>query len=236
MVIAAAWVWLALGQSASVRALAPVHHRHDRHDANDRHAGAAASDRADASDRAATSEARADAAHSGERSGADTSKAHSGELSGADPSKAHSGELASADTDASDPVSELAVDLEEPNIELPYGVCGSSAGAPALAAVRGNALPHSAPHSRLAPRALDDESQPAWCMAPDDPRCAPRDVGASTESSRIPLPPPPAADQFGLRLRPAEAVASPHVLQLGAACSGVHVRLERPPRHGRRVR
>jgi len=185
MVIAAAWVWLALAPLAGARALAPV------------------------SDPDVESESAFDAARSGEL----------------------------ANVEAATRAQERTERAEqaEQALERTDGVCGFVSAAASPAAVRGSASPRPASHSRLVPRPFDDESQPAWCLAPNDPRCTPRDVGASSEASRIPLPPPPAANEFGSLLRPVAAVAPPQVRQLGMARAGVHGRLERPPRFGRRV-
>lgn len=78
--------------------------------------------------------------------------------------------------------------------------------------------------------AAHDDGPPAWCISPDDPRCAPRDQGSPMQGPRAHVPmqdvtamrwPELAAESGNAKLRP---------LSLGAARSGVQQRLERPPR------
>ena len=78
--------------------------------------------------------------------------------------------------------------------------------------------------------AEQDDAPPAWCISPDDPRCAPRDQSAPLDGPRghVPMPdvtamrwPDLAADSGNEGLRST---------QLGAARAGVGLLLERPPR------
>lgn len=75
-----------------------------------------------------------------------------------------------------------------------------------------------------------DDGPPAWCISPDDPRCAPCDQGAPLQSPRLHVPmqyaaairwPELAAISCNAKLRPE---------QLGAPQAGVGLRIERPPR------
>jgi len=78
--------------------------------------------------------------------------------------------------------------------------------------------------------AEQDDAPVAWCISPDDPRCAPRDQSAPVDGPRAHVPvqhvtakrwPDLAADSGSDKLRPA---------QLGAARAGVGLSIERPPR------
>lgn len=78
--------------------------------------------------------------------------------------------------------------------------------------------------------ATQDEGPPAWCISPNDPRCAPRDQSSPLQGPRAHVPmqdvtamrwPELAAESGNAKLRP---------LPLGAARPGVGLRLERPPR------
>jgi hypothetical protein len=76
----------------------------------------------------------------------------------------------------------------------------------------------------------DDEAPPAWCISPDDPRCAPRDQSAPLDGPRARVP---AQDVTAMRW-PELAADSGNVgirsELLGAPRAGVGLRLERPPR------
>lgn len=75
-----------------------------------------------------------------------------------------------------------------------------------------------------------DDAPPAWCISPDDPRCAPRDQSAPLDGPRAHVPmqdvtamrwPDLAADSGNVGLGPELP---------GAPRAGVGLRLERPPR------
>ncbi|HTU57255.1 MAG TPA: hypothetical protein VMF89_02460 [Polyangiales bacterium] len=104
----------------------------------------------------------------------------------------------------------------------------------------GRALPVSAAEDNAAPMLLrtaavqdtheTDDAPIAWCISPDDPRCAPRDQSAPLDGPRGHVPmqdvtamrwPELAADSGKRNLSPQ---------QLGAPRAGVGLRLERPPR------
>jgi hypothetical protein len=86
-------------------------------------------------------------------------------------------------------------------------------------------------HSRVEhSRVEHDDAPPAWCISPDDPRCAPHDQGAPLQGQRAHVPmqdvtamhwPELAANSCAANLRPE---------QLGAPSAGVGLRIERPPR------
>lgn len=78
--------------------------------------------------------------------------------------------------------------------------------------------------------AAHDDGPPAWCISPDDPRCAPRDQSSPLQGPRAHVPmqdvtamrwPELAAESGNDKLRS---------LPLGAASPGVGLRIERPPR------
>jgi hypothetical protein len=79
------------------------------------------------------------------------------------------------------------------------------------------------------PAHAQDDSPVAWCLAPDDPRCSPRDAGSLPDATR--MTPALRTDAF---VAPAQRVgarvAKPRPAPLGAARAGEHGRLERPPR------
>jgi hypothetical protein len=79
-----------------------------------------------------------------------------------------------------------------------------------------------------APAASGDE-QLAWCVSPDDPRCAPRDAGAPLQVQRAQAPVYFSITQAlpePMWLVPGAPCAA---VQLGAPRAGVQVQLERPP-------
>jgi hypothetical protein len=79
-------------------------------------------------------------------------------------------------------------------------------------------------------QAQEDDAPPAWCLTPDDPRCAPRDASAPlhTQAQLVPL----CGYEEGKlpQLRALEPASVPRSVQLGAAMSGIALRVERPPR------
>lgn len=83
---------------------------------------------------------------------------------------------------------------------------------------------------QAAPLAAEDDAPPAWCLTPDDPRCAPRDASAPfhTQAQLVPLC--GYAEGKLPQLRALEPASVPRAVQLGAALPGVAQRLERPPR------
>lgn len=86
--------------------------------------------------------------------------------------------------------------------------------------------PPLTPH--LAAEPVDD-GQTAWCVSPDDPRCAPRDAGSPLHTQRSL---PPLCELGSLRSpQPVCSESSAVALRarLGAPRAGVRVRLERPP-------
>ncbi|HET8938755.1 MAG TPA: hypothetical protein VFN67_35160 [Polyangiales bacterium] len=98
----------------------------------------------------------------------------------------------------------------------------------ATAAVSGVRAAALASGVRLA--ATQDDGPPAWCISPDDPRCAPRDQSSPMQGPRAHVPmqdvtvmrwPELAAESGSAQLRP---------LPLGAARPGIGMRLDRPPR------
>jgi len=78
-----------------------------------------------------------------------------------------------------------------------------------------------------------DEGQTAWCVSPDDPRCAPRDTGDTGAPLHSQRSLPPLCDVGSLGA-PAPACTETDsvalLARLGAPRAGVGVRLERPPR------
>jgi hypothetical protein len=77
---------------------------------------------------------------------------------------------------------------------------------------------------------LDDTDSPvAWCLTPDDPRCAPRDASSLPDPRSAPTP-----LSASVSLQPdsprGEQISVPRALPLGAARSGSQGRVERPPR------
>jgi len=76
----------------------------------------------------------------------------------------------------------------------------------------------------------EDGQQPAWCISPDDPRCAPRDAGAPLYSQRASAP-ACGIDGMNLVTLRAMALSSAHPpVQLSAPRHGVRSSVERPPR------
>ena len=116
--------------------------------------------------------------------------------------------------------------LFEELAELVLGRAVSNA--PALSAPNNSAATDARNTSGLV--AAHDDGPPAWCISPDDPRCAPRDQGSPLQGPRGHVPmqdvtamrwPELAAESGNNKLRP---------LPLGAARPGIGLRLERPPR------
>ena len=100
-----------------------------------------------------------------------------------------------------------------------------SSGAPALSSAW-QVSPLAVP---LSAEAADD-GQTAWCVSPDDPRCAPRDAGAPLHTQRSLLQ---LCDFVSVRTPQPACIESNQVAllaRLGAPRAGVSVRLERPPR------
>jgi hypothetical protein len=86
---------------------------------------------------------------------------------------------------------------------------------------RGTAGPRAA--------AAGAEEQPAWCVSPDDPRCAPRDAGAPVQVQRAQAPVSSAHTLvFPRPVWPIFESPAPIVVP-GAARGGVLLVLERPP-------
>lgn len=105
---------------------------------------------------------------------------------------------------------------------------GRAVSHPSLTAA--SADEHAAPLPLRTAAAAEDDAPPAWCISPDDPRCAPRDQSAPLDGPRAHVPmqdvtamswPDLAADSGSDKLRPR---------QLGALRAGVELHLERPPR------
>jgi hypothetical protein len=90
--------------------------------------------------------------------------------------------------------------------------------------------PGAASHAPLVAVDPADDGQTAWCVSSDDPRCAPRDLGAPLQSQRSLSP----LCEMG-SVRPAQPpcfetqAVTPRAF-LGAPRAGVSVRLDRPPR------
>lgn len=88
-------------------------------------------------------------------------------------------------------------------------------------------------HSALASSAFSppsDDSPPAWCISPDDPRCAPRDQGAPLQGQRAHAP---VQDVSGFALPELSARSAENAwraVRLGAPRAGVGFQIERPPR------
>lgn len=86
-----------------------------------------------------------------------------------------------------------------------------------------------AAHDAHAARDADD-APIAWCISPDDPRCAPRDQSAPLDGPRghVPMQDVTAMRWPELAADSGKSNLSPQ--QLGAPRAGVGLRLERPPR------
>jgi hypothetical protein len=80
--------------------------------------------------------------------------------------------------------------------------------------------------------AAQDEGPLAWCISPDDPRCAPRDQSAPLDSPRLVVPMQDAAAMRWPELAAQSGVATLRPEQLGAPRAGAGLRVERPPQHG----
>ena len=79
-------------------------------------------------------------------------------------------------------------------------------------------------------RPIEDDSPVAWCLTPDDPRCAPRDSSSLPDASRA-FSPSYARDTARVEAARARAVQPlPRAAQLGAPRPGCWQRVERPPR------
>ena len=75
-----------------------------------------------------------------------------------------------------------------------------------------------------------DDAPVAWCISPDDPRCAPRDQGAPLDGPRGHVPMQDVAAMRWPELAANSGNSSLPPQQLGAPRAGVGLRLERPPR------
>jgi|GEM_PF-5691088 len=75
-----------------------------------------------------------------------------------------------------------------------------------------------------------DDAPVAWCISPDDPRCAPRDQSAPLDGPRgtVPMQDVTAMRWPELAANSGKSSLSPE--QLGAPRAGEGLRLERPPR------
>jgi hypothetical protein len=75
-----------------------------------------------------------------------------------------------------------------------------------------------------------DDAPIAWCISPDDPRCAPRDQSAPLDGPRghVPMQDVTAMRWPDLAADSGKSNLSPE--QLGAPRAGVGLRLDRPPR------
>ena len=118
-----------------------------------------------------------------------------------------------------------------------------SSGGPALGSARQGSMPVSiqvslqvpvtsaADAAAALPRDHDDaDAQTAWCISPDDPRCAPRDAGAPLHTQRGLLQ---LCDFASLRTPEPACTETNAVALLARLCApraGVSLRLERPPR------
>jgi hypothetical protein len=105
--------------------------------------------------------------------------------------------------------------------ELTLGRALSSAAAPIV-------LDEDAPVLRA--RAQQDDAPPAWCISPDDPRCAPRDQSAPLQGPRALVPMQDAAAMRWPELAAESGSSILRAEQLGAPKAGVGLRVERPPR------
>jgi hypothetical protein len=79
-------------------------------------------------------------------------------------------------------------------------------------------------------RERDADEQPAWCISADDPRCSPRDASSAPDVSRGQAPLPASAELSLPKAYALPAQRAPRPLQLAAARTGSHSRVERPPR------
>jgi hypothetical protein len=117
----------------------------------------------------------------------------------------------------------------ESNAAALPAMCGDSAqtvllstGAPALSSAW-QASPLAVPEAA-------DDGQTAWCVSPDDPRCAPRDAGTPLQTQRSLLQ---LCDFASVRAPQPASIETDEVAllaRLGAPRAGVSMRLERPPR------
>ena len=90
-----------------------------------------------------------------------------------------------------------------------------------------------APHTfALADSALPplEDNPIAWCVSPDDPRCAPRDAGSPSDPNfaQLQLSPSGSVELPDMRTSGVRSVT--RFWQLGAARPGIRDRVERPPR------
>jgi hypothetical protein len=76
----------------------------------------------------------------------------------------------------------------------------------------------------------EDGQQTAWCISPDDPRCAPRDAGAPLYSQRGAVPACGIDCTELVSLRPTELTLVHPPVQMSAARHGVRNSVDRPPR------
>lgn len=78
--------------------------------------------------------------------------------------------------------------------------------------------------------AKQDDNQTAWCISPDDPRCAPRETSTPLDTLRASVPACDFTAVTTLRISYDGVVVDHAACVLGAPLSGVHGSLERPPR------
>lgn len=92
------------------------------------------------------------------------------------------------------------------------------------------ARPGASSHAPFVAVDPPDDGQTAWCVSADDPRCAPRDLGAPIQSQRGLTP----LCELGSLRAPQppcfEAHAAAPLALLGVPRAGVSMRLDRPPR------
>jgi len=113
-------------------------------------------------------------------------------------------------------------------------MCGESSqtvllSAPALGSAWQTSMASALDEGSPAP-APGNDAQTAWCISPDDPRCAPRDAGTPLHPQRSL---PPLCDVASVRASQPEFSEAPTVAllaRLGAPRPGVSLRVERPPR------
>lgn len=92
------------------------------------------------------------------------------------------------------------------------------------------AISASEDNPKRAAAAEADDTAPAWCISPDDPRCAPRDQSAPLDGPRAQVP---VQDVTAMRFPELAAESGKGRLRsqpLGAARAGVALLIERPPR------
>ena len=142
-----------------------------------------------------------------------------------EPTEPGSGHDTSGSVDAA-PAARVAVCMCADHLELGFTPKSNDVALP-------NESVRPAPHTfALAESAIPplEDSPIAWCVSPDDPRCAPRDAGSTSDRNfaQLQLSPSGSVELPDMRLGQVQNVT--RFWQLGAARPGVYDRVERPPR------